>query len=172
MIRPRSVIALSVALMILGACGDVRESLGLGRSPPDDFGLRPPRPGTPRPQELDMSRRASDVLFNDENVDAPGGNPIPDAPSDAEKNLLEQSGAGRADPQIRTVIDRESAQKVVESPHLVDQLLWWKKNGDTSTVVDAPAEAARLKEAKDNGKPANQGATPVIEHEKSGWLGL
>lgn len=175
-----------VILMVLSACSDVRESLGLGRNPPDeyavldqpplsmppDFGLRPPRPGTPRPQEINVTQRASDVLFGGDEAEGQKPNVALDAPSDAEKALLEQSNAAKAEPDIRTIIDRESSQKVVSSPHLVDELLWWKKDKDDATTVDAGAEAARIKDAQDKGLPYNASPTPVIERDKSGWLGL
>ncbi len=183
MIRPQTLVVLSLALVSLAACGSMRESLGLGRNPPDefavidrpplsmppDFGLRPPRPGAERLQEQDMTKRASEALFDEQ------GNVVPadiSGISGVEKALLEQSNAHAADKNIREVIDRESSQKIVGSQHLVDDLLWWKKDPDNVPVVDADAEAERLKDAASKGEAANKGATPVIENEKSGWLGL
>ncbi len=138
-------------------------------SMPPDFSLRPPRPGAPRPQEVDTSQRANETLF--------GGGISPgvstgDEPSDAEKVLLTQTGADKADPGIRAEIERESSEKVGVSEHLVQDLLWWKKDEPPGTTVDAAAEAKRIQEAKDKGEPINQGATPVIEKDKGGWLGL
>ncbi len=183
--KPRLLI-LPLALFALAACGEVREDLGLGRSVPDefavvdrpplsmppDFGLRPPKPGAPRPQDIDQTQRASEVLFA-----GTGDQPITpvktDAtPSDAEKNLIEATGAEKADPNIRSTVDREAAQKVVGNEHLVMDLLWWRKEEKPMTTVDAPAEAERIKEAKDKGEALNAGATPVIERQKSGFLGL
>jgi hypothetical protein len=183
MISTRSLLILGLAALSLTACGDVREDLGLGRNAPDefavvdqpplsmppDFDLRPPQPGAARPQAVDMKQRANDVLFNG-SASSTKDSSIP--ASDAEKALLEKTGADKADPNIRQVVDREAAQKVVSSPHLVDQLLWWKKEPPPGTTVDAAAEAARIKEAKDKGEPLNKGATPVIERQKTGWLGL
>jgi len=188
MITPRSWMVLLAASTLLVACGDVRESLGLGRNPPDefavidrpplsmppDFGLRPPRPGAPRPQEVDLTQRANDTLFSADNVEASttGGPSSAAEPSDIEQTLLSQTGSEKADPDIRNIVNRESTQKVEASPHLVQELLWWKKDKDSSTVVDAEAEAARIKTAQEKGEPLNQGPTPIIEHDKSGWLGL
>jgi hypothetical protein len=182
---PRSLVILAVSLLVLAGCGDVKQSLGLGRSTPDefavvdrpplsmppDFGLRPPRPGAPRPQEVDMSQRANDVLFAgaDKKADALANRSEQSA---AEKALLAQSGADKAPSDIRSVINQESAEKVGVSEHLVQELLWWKKDQPQGTTVDAAAEAARIKEAKDKGEPINKGATPVIEKDKGGFLGL
>ena len=177
----RSLLILSLAAAALSACSDIRESLGMGRSAPDefavvdrpplamppDFGLRPPAPGAPRPQEIDPSQRASETLF--------GAEPVVNqsvALSPSEKALLLQTGADKASPNIRATINNESTQVVDVSPHLVDQLLWWKKAPLPGTTVDSAAEAERIKQAQDKGQPLNQGATPIIEQNKSGWLGL
>jgi len=184
MTSPRLFLALGLAALALSACSDMRESLGLGRNPPDefavvdrpplsmppDFGLRPPKPGAPRPQEVDMTQRASQTLFGTEINKTPGA--IAGDLSPSEKALLETSGATRADPDIRTTVDREASDKVVSSPHLVDELLWWKSDEKPGATVDAPAEAARIRAAKESGAPINQGATPIIEKQKSSWLGL
>lgn len=179
MIAPRSLIALGLVLA-LAACGSVRENLGLGRAAPDefavvdrpplsmppDYGLRPPEPGAPRPQEAHMSEQASNVLFG------PNGTMTATDMSEAEKALLVESRADKADPNIKQIVEREAAQKVSGTRHLVDELLWWKKKENPATTVDAPAEAARIKEAQEQGEPLNKGGTPVIERQKSGWLGL
>jgi hypothetical protein len=199
----RSFAIIGLAVLTLAACGDVREDLGLGRNAPDefavvdrpplsmppDFDLRPPQPGAPRPQSVDLKQRANDILFGgdkaaasdkaddktaDKTADKASDTPADKPPelSDAEKALLEKTGADKANPDIRQIVDHESAQKVSSSPHLVDELLWWKKDKLPGTTVDAAAEAQRIKEAKEKGEPLNQGATPVIEKQKSGWLGL
>ena len=184
MLLYRSTAALALVLLSLAACGDVKESLGLGRNPPDefavvdrpplsmppDFGLRPPQPGAPRPQEVDLTQRANQVLFNPDGSEKTGAI---GEPSDTEKALLQEAGADKAPSDIRDTINRESSQKVGVSEHLVNELLWWKKDEPTpATTVDAAAEAQRIKEAKDKGEPINQSATPIIEQSKSGFLGL
>lgn len=183
----RFILALALTVLALSACSDVTESLGLGRNPPDefavvdrpplsmppDFGLRPPKPGAPRPQEIDMTQRASETLFGGNASKAPiVGAADATGYSGGEKALLEASGATKADPDIRNIVDRETSDKVVGSPHLVDELLWWKKDSLPGVTVDAPAEAARIRDAKTKGDALNQGATPIIERQKSSWLGL
>lgn len=166
--------------LLLTACSEVREDLGLGRNAPDefavverpplamppDFGLRPPRPGAPRPQAVDTSERASAALFSGD-TSAQTKNA-----SEGEKALLSAAGAAKADANIRDIVDRESAQKVVASPHLVQQLLDWHDEKKPATTVDATAEAARIKKAQEANQPVTTGATPVIEKQTSGWLGL
>ena len=178
----RSVYLLGLTALLLAACTETREDLGLGRNPPDefavlerpplsmppDYALHPPRPGAPRPQSVDVTQTAGNAVFNgDTSAQAA-------APSDAEQALLQAAGAAKADNSIRDTVDHETAQKVVASPHLVERLTDWT-SGDgqkPATTVDADAEAARLKTAKDAGQPVTQGATPVIEKQQTGWLGL
>ena len=177
----RSLFLLSIAAMSLAACGELREDLGFGRNPPDefavierpplsmptDYGLRPPRPGAARPQAVETDKQANAALFGTKNAAKS------QAPSGGEKAILEASGATKVDPNIRETVDRESSQKVVASTHLIQRLTDW--NGDSNkkgTVVDAAAEAERLKKAKEDNQSVTSGATPVIEKQKSGWLGL
>jgi len=181
--RMRSYLALGLAALSLAACGDVRDDLGLGRSSPDEFAvvdraplsvppeftLRPPLPGAPRPQEVDQTQRADTTLFGEEGSAAQKNT---GRMSSAEQMLLASTGADKANPDIRQVIDREASQRIVGDEHLVDNLLWWKKEPPPGVAVNAPAEAARIKAAKAKGQPLNKGATPIIERQKSGWLGL
>ena len=182
MVQSRSFLFLGVAVLLLSACGELREDLGLGRNPPDefavvdrpalsvppDFSLRPPRPGAPRPQAVSTEQKAQKALLGDAKLTTAA-----DDVSPGEKALLKASGADEAPADIRSLVDREAAEKVVASPHLIEQLTDWSDDKDKDAVViDAAAEAARLKKAKKEGVPLNKGATPTIEREKSGWLGL
>ena len=129
----RSLVLFGVSTLLLAACGEIREDLGLGRNPPDefavverpplsmppDYGLSPPRPGAPRPQAVDADQQARSALFE---AGAKKTSAKAQAASGGEQALLAASGAAKADPGIRNVIDRESAQKAVASPHLVERL--------------------------------------------------
>ncbi len=175
----RSFLMLGLVALSLAACGETRQDLGLGRNPPDefavlehpplsmppDYALHPPRPGAPRPQTVDVTQQASEALFGANNSTQVGD------VSDSEKALLAAAGATKAEPNIRETVDRETAQKVVASPHLVERLTDWSDE-KPATTVDAAAEAARIKAAQQNNQSVTQGATPVIEKQDSGWLGL
>lgn len=169
-----------LALTSLAACAGLKEDLGLGRNPPDefavvdrpplsmppDFSLRPPQPGAARPQDVDPAKKAKAALFDEEPA-------ARSQASSAEAALLEQAQADKADPTIRDVVDRESSQKVVGSEHLVDKIMSWTGSGEKpATTVNAAEEAERIKVAKDKGEPVNSTPTPIIERGKSGWLGL
>ena len=174
---------------LLSACSGLREDLGLGRAPPDefavvdhpplsmppDFSLRPPQPGAPRPQDVDASQKASDALFGDKATPTASSPYAADA-SEMEKALLAAAETEKADPKIRETVDHETSQLVVANPHLVQSLLGWVRGTDeqkAGVAVDAAAESERIKQAKENNEPLNKGATPVIERgDKTGWLGL
>lgn len=177
---------LGLGLVVLSGCGGTAEALGFGRNAPDEFAvverpplsmppdydLRPPRPGAPRPQEVSMTDRASEMMFGETKKSMMSSSAV-SGTSDSEKALLASAGADKAQADIRSTIDREAAQKVSGSDHLVENLLWWRDPSATAgTTVDAAAEAKRLKEAKEKGGSVNSGATPVIEKGNSGWLGL
>jgi len=175
-------------ILALGACANTADSLGLGRNAPDefavvdrpplslppDFDLRPPRPGAARPQEIKMPERASQTLFGAKAgvKSFVSGEGSSGEKSDSESAILAAAGGAKADPNIRETIDREARQKVVGSEHLVDELLWWRDPASSATTVDAVAEAKRIKAARENSESISNGATPIIEKSKSGWLGL
>lgn len=92
------------------ACGGTRSALGLDKNSPDefavvrtqplvvppDFSLRPPRPGEKRPEDLSTQAQAIAALF-------PGRTSLPPL-SAGERALLEQAGASRIGPEIRSDI--------------------------------------------------------------------
>lgn len=181
---PRNRWALLLLPLMLAACGETKEALGFGRVTPDefavvdrpalsippDFKLRPPQPGAPRPQEQSAAAQAEQAVFGQSAPPAatPGMNG-----GDLTQALLTQAGAAKADPNIRRTIDRELHQTASGDRHLVDDLLWWRKdNAGNAAVVDAVSESQRVRGNQAAGKPVNAGATPVIEKRKSGWLGL
>lgn len=181
-------LAVLILPLALVACSETRESLGLGRVTPDefavvdrpplvippDFKLRPPQPGAPRPQEVAAMRQAEQATFGGSVEPAPvKSSPWAATSSDLTKEVLAKAGADHATPDIRATIDHESAQRVSANSHLVEELLWWRKdNNGNAAVVDAAAEAQRLRTNQQAGKPVNAGATPVIEKRHAGWLGL
>jgi hypothetical protein len=85
------------AAVLLGGCEGVRDSLGLGKNPPDefqvvsraplslppDYALRPPAPGTPRPQEGTARDQAQDAVFSSSGQSAGQGTLYGSAPTAA-----------------------------------------------------------------------------------------
>ena len=122
----RKAISLILIATSLTACGKSRgaftntgpDELAVARAAPlvvpPDFALRPPTPGSPRPQETDSATLALQAMF---------GGPAPR--SDAEQGTLDQAGLARADTGIRsnagdagtTVVDKGSATRdIVAAP--------------------------------------------------------
>ncbi|HYE00408.1 MAG TPA: DUF3035 domain-containing protein [Alphaproteobacteria bacterium] len=168
--------ALAAALLVLSGCGSVRQSLGLEKTVPDefavvsrpplsmppDYSLRPPRPGASGPGQPAARDVAAATVF--------GSARAPNAPvaigTAGESTLLGLAGAGRADPNIRTTIDREATQLAVADTTIVDSIIFWRKPPPAGDVVDPAAEAARIRANQAQGKPVTEGTTPVIVRKR------
>ena len=160
-IRSVAVLTLAASTLALGACGTPRDRAGLGRVTPDEFltvasapltvppeyGLRPPAPGQPRPQELAPESAARQILLGQRQA-------ITRTPG--EQVLVAQAGAEQADPLARYVIDDEFGDIAHKEESFADRVLFWRKD-DPSTqapttrqtaegqsTIDAASEAARL----------------------------
>jgi len=174
--------ALIAAAPALSACGEARRAFGFDRTTPDefavvsraplavppDFELRPPTPGAPRPQEAAARDSAASVLFE------PGrdvavrteadGSVTPLTPG--QSVLLAQAGADEADPDIRRIVDEETSRVLAADSSFVDELLFWQEPEAPGTVVDAEAEAQRLRTNAALGRPLNEGEVPIIERRR------
>ena len=91
-------------------------------------------------------------------------------PSLGEKALLGQAGAANADPAIREVVNRESALLADADRSFADKLIFWQEKTAPGVVVDAEAEAKRLRENAAVGRPASEGESPIVVRRKRGWL--
>lgn len=184
MSRTLWIVAGVCAALMLGGCEQTKNILGLNKRAPDefavysraplslppDYGLRPPEPGTDRP-ELVMPRdeaiaalagKAPTAVVKDEKVKTPS-----DPGTDA---LLRELGASNPDPNIRQEVNRETTVLADESTTFADKLIFWRAPQPTDSVLDPVAEAKRLREAKALGKPINEGDVPVISRKKRGLL--
>lgn len=162
---------------LLSGCGSVRDALGMGKKAPDEFAvvsraplsmppdaaLRPPRPGEPRPQELEPKESARQTVFGTSVGEARQAI-LAASSSPGEAALLVRAGADVADPEIRRKVDRETAALVEEDASLTDTLLFWQGDRQPpATVVNAAAEAERLRRNSALGLPPNEGETPMID---------
>lgn len=198
----RSLVLLVVSALTLAACGDgTKRALGLQRTPPDefavvpraplsqppDFRLRPPRPGAEDLTTVSTRERARQAVFRgDDDQRTSGlntlrGNSGPatqSAPREGvsqstpgEAAFLSRAGALETDPLIRSTVDRESAVLAEENQSFVRSLLGLKQD-PVDDVVDAPAEARRIRENQALGVPAADGETPVIERTSKSLLSI
>ncbi len=182
-----AVTALVVVGVLVGGCQGSRQTFGLNKAPPDefvvvaraplslppDYRLRPPNPGAERGQEQVVVDEARQAVFGIEpaaGANAAGGPGIAaDAQlgpgqSPGEFSILARAGTEDADPDIRTIVDRESAVIAAADETFLDRLLNWRDAPAPGAVVDANAEAQRLRENQALGVPATTGDTPTIEH--------
>ena len=161
----------SFALALAG-CSNAKESLGLNRSAPDefmvvkhaplsmppDYNLVPPAPGAPRPQEQSTNVAAKKTIFG---TDAPGA--ANTAPSNAEELLLQQAGTAQANPDIRRVVDQETAELKDRNKTVADKVLGLEGDKPSARIVNAKQESQRLQANQAEGKPVTEGETPTIE---------
>ena len=164
----------------LPACENLGSAFGLGKNAPDEFAvvrsapltlppdlmLRPPRPGEPRPTEASVREQAEDVLLKEAGVQSA------DAASatQGEAALIERAGAADVDPNIRQIVDREFAGYASEDESFVESLMFWRDEQRPGEVIDAEAEAERLRENIEAGEPVTAGETPTIKRREKAFL--
>jgi hypothetical protein len=172
-------------LLCLGttACdGGARQFFGLDKNPPDafqvvarapltlppDFGLRPPRLGESRPNEVSTIAMARSTVFG---IDSGGLSTEKAAQIDrlattrspGEAQLLKMAGAIGVDPNIREAVNQDSEKLARESRTFVEQLVFWRPYDPAGVPVDAAAEQRRLRENAALGRGVTDGDTPVVK---------
>ena len=173
--------AMALAAALTACEGGIGDALGLGKKAPDEytvvrsapltlppeFTLRPPRPGEARPNEQSVRDQARNVLLNEAGAD---GDPATGSASQGEAAFIEQAGAGDVDPNIRHVVDREFSGYASEDDGFVDSLIFWQDDAPPGEVVDAAAEAERLRESIEAGEPVTGDETPTIRRRDKALL--
>ncbi len=173
-------------ILALSACEGVRKQFGLAKQSPDefrvvsraplslppDFTLRPPEPGIARPQEGTATQQARSAVFR---MEQPKPQPLServnaDGRTLGELSLLKAAGADKIDPGIRRAIDLETQQLNSESEDFIEALVFWRDKEIPGRVVDATAEAKRLRENAAFGKAVTAGETPTIERKRKALL--
>ena len=174
--------ALALAATLSACEGGIGDALGLGKSAPDefavvrnapltlppDFTLRPPRPGEARPNEESVRVQAKVALFTEAGALAIDDSSA--AATQGEAAFIERAGAADVDPNIRHIVDREFSGYASEDESFIDSLLFWQEEQLPGEVVDAAAEAERLRENVEAGKPVTAGETPTIKRREKALL--
>ncbi|KAA5604580.1 DUF3035 domain-containing protein [Roseospira marina] len=183
----RGWIAAGIAVGLLAGltgCDNPKRALGLQKEPPDefavvtraplslppDFNLRPPSPGSARPQEGTTRDQARRVITGAPGAGGVTQRALPEGASEGERALLTRAGTDRAIPDIRAVVEEETSVLAEESRGFADVLLFWREPESFGTQLDATAESRRLRENRALGQPPTTGASPSIERREKGIL--
>lgn len=157
----RSHVVISVAAIALfgaSACtSGVRQALGAERSAPDEFrvvtiaplvvppeyNLRPPQPGQPRPEDLFPETRSI-------------GTGLSENASRGEVLLARSARANEANPNVRALIDGETAGVVRKNEGFANRILFWRGRGETPDTdriapITPEEEAQRIEEVAGQG---------------------
>ena len=178
--------------LALGGCADTRKAIGWDKSPPDefrvmtraplsmppDFGLRPPQPGAPRPQEGTTTDQARNAVTGGRTPPRTAGTGPAAATavqrqggrSNGEEALLSRAGADRIDPTIRATVDREARAMADADRSFTDRLIFWRQPDPPGTVVDPQREQQRIRENQALGRAPTDGDTPIIRRRQRGLL--
>ncbi len=179
----RAPLWLMAGALALGGCTDVRKAAGWDKNPPDefrvvsraplslppDFGLRPPTPGAPRPQEGSTTDQARNAVTGGRTPQrTSGAGPAASIPvqrqtqTAGEAALLSRAGADRIDPTIRNTVDREASAVADADRSFTDRLIFWRQADPPGTVVDPEREQQRIRENQALGRAPTDGDTPII----------
>lgn len=176
-------LAVIAAALALAGCQSVKQELGIGvKRPPDeyavysraplsvppDFALRPPAPGS-GVDSLAARNSAKDVLLgNSATTTAAATTSTQFSPgTDA---LLARTGGLNVSSDVREQVNRESTILADAELSFTERLMFWSDKPPQGSVVNAPEEAQRIREAQALGKPVVTGETPVIEPRARGAL--
>lgn len=159
-LRTLTILTVAASTFALGACSSLSRSVGLAKVTPDEFltvstapltvppeyGLTPPAPGQPRPQELAPESAARQILLGQRQAVTR---------SAGEQVLVAQAGGDRADPLARYVVDDEFGDLAHKEEGWADRIMFWRREDPASqaatttqtsegaVVIDPQTEYAR-----------------------------
>lgn len=134
-----------VAVLALGGCSRLSDSLGISKKAPDEFSvvtkaplvippeynLRPPDTSQLRAQDVDSRVAAFRALF-------PEGSTLP-APSRGELALLEKSGADSVDPEIRHNLGQQDRPAALKGAFTRELLYGVSGGGEGAPTIERRA---------------------------------
>lgn len=171
----------AVALVVsLSACESVSSAFGFGKKAPDEFAvvrsapltlppnftLRPPRPGAPNANEASAREQAESVLLQESGASSAKSVTA----TSGETAFIERAGAADVNPNIRRIVDREFSGYASEDESFIKSLMFWRGDQPPGEVVDAEAEAERLRETVQAGESVTAGETPTIKRREKALL--
>lgn len=177
----RAAVVSAVAALALSACSDAKKAIGLERTAPDEFvvvsrapltvppdmqNLPKPNPGAVRPQEGTTSDQAAAAVFGKQTAKQRQNA----ASGSGQQALVAKAGGKGVDPDVRRKVEQETNQMIVADKSWVDNILFWRKPAEPTTLVDPKKESQRLRETQAEGKPVNDGVVPTIDRKRKAPL--
>ena len=177
-----SLLCVSLTIVtLLSGCDKAKQALGQTKEGPDefavfqraplslppDFGLKPPEPGSDRPQAVKPRDRAAQALGVKRETSRQNSKTKNNLSSlsPGELSILKLTGANKADPSIRMKIEEETGIMVTASESFTDKIAFWQKPNEFGVTVDPAKEAKRIRENRALGKPLHKGDIPVIKRK-------
>ncbi|MGD9816951.1 MAG: DUF3035 domain-containing protein [Hyphomonadaceae bacterium] len=174
MTKPIALLAVLAAATAATGCASVQRAIGATKVTPDefrvvtqapltlppDYNLRPPRPGEPRPQELEPDAEARAALF---------GQDVGANASQGERTFVAAAGAEAADPNIRDTIDFEAQSVVRRNEGFVNRLLAFAGSGAPVAAPLNPEDEQRRLEDEEAIRRSTGGGPVTIQRDRGGF---
>jgi hypothetical protein len=167
------------AAVALGGCESARKAFSGSKTAPDEFAvysrpplslppdytLRPPEPGTDRPQRVSPSDVAKEAILGNAAAQTNSDQTVTSA---GIQTLLRDTGGVAADPNIRVTINRETSILSEEGDEFINKMIFWVEDKPfQGTVVNAAEEQKRILQNQALGKPINEGEVPEIKGKRA-----
>ena len=175
-----------VSVIALTGCEETKRVFGKTKEAPDEFAvyrraplslppdsdLRPPTPGVSRPQVVNPRDQARAALGlsakKTDKVDLSKSEDITRL-SNGERALLALTGANKANPQIRKLVEEKTADLYETNETFIDKMVFWRSK-NKGVALDPQKELKRIREAQSLGKPLNSNDIPIVTRRKKGAL--
>ena len=179
-------VSILVSVIALTGCEETKRVFGKTKEAPDEFAvyrraplslppdsdLRPPTPGVSRPQVVNPRDQARAALGlsakKTDKVDLSKSEDITRL-SNGERALLALTGANKAKPQIRKLVEEKTADLYETNETLTDKMVFWRSK-NKGVALDPQKELKRIREAQSLGKPLNSKDIPSVTRRKKGLL--
>jgi len=177
--KTTALLSLAAAVVLLSGCESARKAFSSDKTAPDEFAvysrpplslppeykLRPPAPGTIRPQQESTKYAAQQAILGSRVKTGIKPKPIKGSPG--LQAMLKRTGGLTAEPNIRALINEETTIISEQDQAFVDKLIFWVDESPyKGTVVDAEKEQKRIQDNQALGKPINEGETPEIKRKR------
>ena len=175
-----------ISVIALTGCEETKRVFGKTKEAPDEFAvyrraplslppdsdLRPPTPGVSRPQVVNPRDQARAALGlsakKTDKVDLSKSEEITRL-SNGELALLALTGANEANPQIRKLVEENTADLYEHNETFTDKMVFWRSK-NKGVALDPEKELKRIREAQSLGKPLNSNDIPSVTRKKKKGL--